>query len=267
MKRISELIALKGRTAVITGGAGHIGSAMADALAELGANIVVVDRLFEPCSLVCEKITKNYCVDTLPIAVDLAEEDKIKQIPGKIREKFGCLNILVNCAAFGGASELPGWVVPFEEQSTDTWKKALNVNLTAAFVLTQICAPLLRQSGNASIINISSIYGIQGPDMRLYEGTEMGNPAAYAASKGGLLQLTRWLATVLAPNIRVNAIIPGGVRRQQPKIFQERYIGRTPLKRMAVEEDFKGAVVYLASDMSSYVTGQSIIVDGGFCAW
>ena len=95
----------------------------------------------------------------------------------------------------------------------------------------------------------------------------MGNPAAYAAGKGGLLQLTRWLATVLAPDIRVNAISPGGVWRNQPEAFLKRYIERTPLKRMAAEEDIKGAVVYLASDMSSYVTGQNLMVDGGFTVW
>ena len=100
--------------------------------------------------------------------------------------------------------------------------------------------------------------------MRLYNGTDMGNPAAYAASKGGLLQLTRWLATVLAPDIRVNAITPGGVWRNQHEVFHKRYIERTPLKRMAGEEDLKGAVVYLASDLSSYVTGQNIIIDGGY---
>jgi NAD(P)-dependent dehydrogenase (short-subunit alcohol dehydrogenase family) len=103
--------------------------------------------------------------------------------------------------------------------------------------------------------------------MALYEATEMGNPAAYAASKGGLIQLTRWLATVLAPDIRVNTLTPGGIARNQPEIFTERYIRRTPLQRMAVEEDFKGAALYLASDLSSYVTGQNLIVDGGWTVW
>ena len=95
----------------------------------------------------------------------------------------------------------------------------------------------------------------------------MNNPAAYGAAKGGLLQLTRWLSTVLAPDIRVNAITPGGVLRGQPEVFQERYTSRTPLRRMAIEEDFKGAVAYLASDLSAYVTGQNLIVDGGWSVW
>jgi NAD(P)-dependent dehydrogenase (short-subunit alcohol dehydrogenase family) len=106
-----------------------------------------------------------------------------------------------------------------------------------------------------------------GPDVGLYDGTQMGNPAAYAASKGGLLQLTRWLATVLAPGVRVNAISPGGVWRGQPEEFHQRYVARTPLRRMAREEDLKGAVAYLASDLSTYVTGHNLVVDGGWTVW
>jgi len=267
VKKISELMSLKGRVAVITGGAGHIGSAMAEALAELGANIVILDISLESCLSVCERISKKYAIETLPLAVNLAQEEHIRTVPDEVVNKFGRLDILVNCAAFVGTSNLQGWITPFEEQSEDTWKRALDVNLTAPFVLTQACTSALKNSGNGSGINVASIYGLVGPDMRLYEGTGMGNPAAYAASKGGLLQLTRWLATVLAPDVRVNAITPGGVSRDQPEAFQKRYIERTPLKRMAIEDDFKGAVAYLASDLSLYVTGQNIIIDGGYTVW
>ena len=260
-------MSLKGRVALIIGGAGHIGAAMAEALAELGANIVILDISLESCLSVCEYISKEYGVETLPLAFDLAQEEHIRTVPEEVVNKFGCLDILVNCAAFVGNPKLQGWITPFEEQSVDTWKRAIDINLTAPFLLTQACIPALKESGHGSVINIASIYGLVGPDMRFYEGTEMGNPAAYAASKGGLLQLTRWLATVLAPNVRINAITPGGVVRGQPEVFQRKYIERTPLKRMAIEEDFKGAIAYLASDLSSYVTGQNIIVDGGWTAW
>ena len=267
MKRLSELMSLKGRVAVITGGARHIGSAMAEALAELGANIVILDISLESCLSVCERISKEYAVETLPLAVDLAQEEHIRMVPDEVAHKFGRLDILLNCAAFVGTSKLQGWTTPFEEQSADTWKQALDVNLTAPFILTQACTSALRKSSSGSVINIASTYGLVGPDMRLYDGTEMGNPAAYAASKRGLLQLTRWLATVLAPNIRVNAISPGGIWRNQPEAFHNRYVERTPLRRMATEEDVKGAVAYLASDLSAYVTGQNIIVDGGWTVW
>jgi NAD(P)-dependent dehydrogenase (short-subunit alcohol dehydrogenase family) len=166
-----------------------------------------------------------------------------------------------------GTSGLKGWNTPFKDQQSDTWRLALDVNLTAPFVLTQACADALAKSGHGSVINVASIYGMVGPDMGLYEGTEIGNAAAYGASKGGLLQLTRWLSTVLAPQVRVNAITPGGLWRNQPESFHHRYVARTPLKRMGSEEDFKGAVAYLASDLSSYVTGQNLVVDGGWTVW
>lgn len=267
MRRIGDLMSLKGRVAVITGGTGHIGSAMGEALAELGANIVILDISLESCLLVCERISKEYAVETLPLAVNLAQEKHIRTVPDEVVNKFGRLDILVNCAAFVGSSKLEGWITPFQDQCVDTWRQAMEVNLTAPFLLDQICTPLLKRSGHGSIIHIGSIYGLLGPDMRLYKGTGMGNPAAYAASKGGLIQLTRWLATVLAPEIRVNAISPGGVWRNQPESFYNEYIDRTPLKRMASEEDLKGAAIYLASDLSQYVTGQNIVVDGGWTVW
>ena len=177
------------------------------------------------------------------------------------------LAILINNAAFVGTSTLEGWAVPFEGQSIETWQRAMEVNLTAPFHLCQMLAPALRRSEAGSIINIGSIYGQYGPNWALYEGTSMSNPAAYGASKGGLLQLTRWLATTLAPDIRVNAVSPGGIFRNQPASFVARYEAATPLGRMARETDMVGAVAYLASDLSCYVTGQNISVDGGWGAW
>jgi NAD(P)-dependent dehydrogenase (short-subunit alcohol dehydrogenase family) len=175
--------------------------------------------------------------------------------------------VLINNAAFTGTAGLEGWVVPFEEQSVSTWRRALEVNLTAAFDLVKGLAPILARSEGGSVINIASIYGAYGPDHRLYADTPMGNPAAYAASKGGLIQLTRWLATTLAPRVRVNSISPGGIRRGQPAAFIERYEQRTPLGRMAVEDDFRGAIAFLATDLSRYVTGQDLAVDGGWGVW
>ena len=177
------------------------------------------------------------------------------------------LNILINNAAFVGTSELQGWHVPFEKQTVDTWRRAMEVNLTAAFDLCQGLAPMLKIAKGANIINITSIYGEYGPDWSLYKNTSMSNPAAYAASKGGLIQFTRWLATTLAPHVRVNAISPGGISRNQPANFVQRYEARTPLGRMATEDDFRGVVAHLSSDLSKYVTGQNLAVDGGWGVW
>jgi len=264
---IYELISMKDRVSLITGGAGHLGRAMASALAEIGSSVVIVDLDLEMCQVVADELTETFNVPTLPIGVDLTNEDALRTIVNQVDKQFGRLDVLVNNAAYVGTSALKGWAVPFEEQTSESWRKAFDINLTAVFNLTQAFEPLLKDSMKGSIINIASIYGIVGPDLRLYAGTGMGNPAAYAASKGGLIQFTRWCATALAPNIRVNAITPGGISRNQAKDFVERYVSRTPLGRMASENDFLGAVAYLASDLSAYVTGHNLVVDGGWSVW
>jgi len=258
---------LTGRVALITGGAGHVGAETAVTLAELGADIAIVDADEQGCVNLAEEVATGYGVHTLPLIVELSDDDQINEAVAETADTLGRIDIVINAAAFVGTTELEGWAVPFEKQSAETWRKAIDVNLTSAFVLSQAAAPHLRASGHGSMINIASIYGVVGPDMRLYDGLDMGNPAAYGASKGGLLQLTRWLSTALAPDIRVNAITPGGITRGQNPSFVDKYNDRVPLQRMATEEDMKGAIAYLASDLSAYVTGQNIMVDGGWTAW
>ncbi len=263
---IQDQMNLTGRVALITGGAGHVGRVAAETLAELGAHIIILDHDQNAAVTVARSIQEKYAVQSAPIVLDLEEDDFVSKVMPVIQKKFGRLDILINNAAFTGVSGLKGWAVDFKEQRVDTWRRALEVNLTAPFALIQSCVDLLKETQGV-VINIGSIYGVLGPDMNLYEGTRMGNPAAYAASKGGLLQLTHWLATVLAPDIRVNMISPGGIFRNQPENFCQRYIQKTPLKRMATEEDLRGAIVYFATDLSLYVTGQNLLVDGGWTAW
>lgn len=267
MRTIAQMMSLSGRVAAITGGAGHIGRAMADALAEQGSAIVLIDRHRDTLDAAVETLRQRWGVATEGLLIDLESETERASVAGQIAQRFGRVDVLVNNAGFVGDSKLQGWVAPFEEQSIETWRRALEVNVTAAFHLSQGLAPLLRAHGTGSIVNVASIYGVVGPDHGLYAGTPMGNPAAYAVSKGGMVQMTRWLATTLAPHVRVNCISPGGVARNQPALFAERYIQRTPLGRMGTEEDFKGAVLYFASDLSAWVTGENLMVDGGWTAW
>lgn len=264
---LRDLLSLAGRAALVTGGAGHVGRAAAAALAELGANVALADRDADALADAAREVSTRHSARIVTTECDLADEAVTKELPERVAAELGRLDVLVNCAAFVGTTDLDGWAVPFAEQSADTWRRALEVNLTSVFVLVQAAAPRLAASGHGSVINIASIYGMVGPDMRLYAGTEMGSPSAYGASKGGLLQLTRWLATVLAPEVRVNAVTPGGIARGQPAEFIARYVERTPLARMGSEEDVKGAVAYLAGDASAYVTGQNLVVDGGWTAW
>jgi NAD(P)-dependent dehydrogenase (short-subunit alcohol dehydrogenase family) len=240
---------------------------MATTLAELGADLLLLDRPGADFEGLERELRERWQITIVSLACNLeAEHDRLAMIAA-VKADRGGVNILINNAAFVGTSNLQGWVEPFELQTLDTWRRAMEVNITAAFHLCQAFTPELSTSEGGNIINVTSIYGELGPDWQLYEGTAMGNPAAYAASKGGLAQLTRWLATTIAPRVRVNAISPGGVFRNQPKEFVERYVRRTPLARMATEEDFRGALTFLASDLSSYVTGQILHVDGGWGAW
>lgn len=264
---LADLMSLRGRTAVVTGGAGHIGRVVADGLAEIGADVAVVDLDPGAASSVADGLSERRGVDAIGLAVDLSDEASTRSIADAVLHRTGRIDVLVHVAALVSAEPLPNWTTPFAEQGTETWRRALEVNLTSVFVLTQACVPALAASGHGSVVTVGSTYGLVGPDWRIYAGTEMGNAAGYAASKGGVIQLTRWLATTLAPNIRVNCLTPGGIERGQPTSFVEAYAERTPLRRMATEEDYKGAVAYLASDLSRYVTGHNLIVDGGWTAW
>jgi NAD(P)-dependent dehydrogenase (short-subunit alcohol dehydrogenase family) len=268
MRSVSQLIQLHGRKAIVTGGAGHIGLAIDETLLELGASVLIVDSDETACDKRVSELSHHYRGRTAAVVCDLADEAATRSAVRDGTARLGGLDILVHCAAYVGTTQAPGWAVPFDKQTVQAWDAGLKVNLTSAFAMAQEARPALAASGHASIVFISSIYGLVGPDMRLYENTSMANPAAYGVSKAGLLQLVRYLATTFAPQIRVNAITPGGVsRRKQPQSFVDRYVGRTPLGRMATEEDFKGAIAYLASDLSNYVTGQNLVVDGGWTAW
>ncbi|OGQ05488.1 MAG: short-chain dehydrogenase [Deltaproteobacteria bacterium RIFCSPLOWO2_12_FULL_44_12] len=245
MKKIKELIDLKGRKALVTGGVGHIGHVCCEVIQELGGEVKILD--LPECDLRGEEATRNFVRQTV-VAMN-------------------GLDIFIHSAAYVGTTKLAGWAAPFENQTVSAWEEAQRVNVTSAFVIVQEAKKVLEASGYGSVILLDSIYGVVGPDMRLYEGTEMHNPVGGCVSKGALLQLMRYLATFLAPKVRVNAISPGGIWRNQPESFQERYVARTPLKRMGREEDVKGAIAYLASDLSRYVTGHNLLVDGGWTIW
>jgi NAD(P)-dependent dehydrogenase (short-subunit alcohol dehydrogenase family) len=263
---IKNYLDLAGRNALITGAAGNLGLVFSSGLAELGANLILIDTPNALMKLQIGDMQRDYGVKVFAVACDLEDQLSRNQV---IRDLLAGppIDILINNAAFVGTSNLDGWISDFKDQSVDTWRRAIEVNLTAPFDLIKGLTPKLMESVSPSVINIGSTYASYGPDYSLYEGTSMGNPAAYAASKGGLVQLTRWLATTLSPHIRVNAISPGGIFRNQPVSFVEKYSQRTPLKRMATESDIVGAVIFLASDLSKYVTGQNLAIDGGWGVW
>jgi NAD(P)-dependent dehydrogenase (short-subunit alcohol dehydrogenase family) len=267
MNSIHNMINMSGHRALITGATGHIGRIIADTLAELGCDLVLVDLPNSNFQSLEDQISTTKNIQVSCFECDLESESNRIHLIESIRSDALGLSCLINNAAFVGSSNLTGWSVDFENQSIETWRRALEVNLIAPFHLAQGFSYDLRKSTFGNIINISSIYGLFAPDWRLYDDTDMSNPAAYSSSKAGLLQLTRWLSTTLAPSIRVNSISPGGLYRDQPKQFVDRYVERTPLGRMATEDDFRGAIAFLASPLSNYVTGHNLVVDGGWGIW
>ncbi len=253
---------LAGKTVLITGACGHIGRELCSMYASLGCNLIAIDIKKERSEffLNFKHITCDY------FYCDLGNAESRNDLINMLL-KYSSIDVLINNAAYIGSSNLSGWSAKFQNQSLETWDLAMNVNLTSAFHLSQAISHLLSNNINGKIINVASIYGFLGPNWSLYEATDMANPAAYATSKGGLIQLKRWLSTTLAPNINVNAISPGGIYRNQPEEFVARYIEKTPLGRMASVEDLLGTFLFLSSDMSNYITGQNIIVDGGWSTW
>jgi len=267
VRTLSDLMDLTGRAALVTGGAGHIGLATCEALLELGADVALLDIDEDACHNRAQAIEEASSGKVMAVACDLTDEADTRKAVRDVAHRLDRLDILVHCAAYVGTTEVAGWAVPFQQQTVDAWDNALRVNLTAAFIMVQEAQTMLARDGVGSVILFGSTYGMVGPDFSLYEGTTMANPAGYGASKGGIINLTRHLATALAPAIRVNSISPGGVARGQNQVFQERYLSKTPMGRMAAEEDLKGAIAYLASDLSAYVTGHNLVVDGGWTAW
>ena len=262
-----ELFSLADKRILVTGASGHLGSALVKWMVGDGAYVYLLDRDLGQLRVVANGL-KGADLDQVTLfSVDLEErharEDFGKQLEGIAPHLDG----IVHNAAFVGTSAGKGWSTSFEQQTLEPWARSLEVNLTAPFHLTQLLMPLLKKAPSPSIVSIGSIYGILGPDWGLYEGLEMGNPAGYAASKGGMIQLTRWLATTLAPHIRANSVSPGGIERLQPREFVDAYVAKTPHRRMAREGDIIGTIAFLLGDASAYITGQNIAVDGGFSAW
>lgn len=252
-----KLFSCEGKNILVFGGKGLIGSEIVKAFHDFKAVVVVADKAIDD-------IKEEIISDIFYVKTDITSESSVKETFADIIDKFGHLDVMVNCAY----PRTFDWGLRFEEILFESWKKNVDDQLGGCFLTCQLAAEQMKKQKSGSIINCASTYGVVAPDFSIYEETEMTMPAAYAAIKGGVITFTKYLATYYAKfNVRVNSVSPGGVFNNQPKKFVENYSKKTPLGRMAKPSELAGIVIFLASDASTYVTGQNILVDGGWTAW
>jgi NAD(P)-dependent dehydrogenase (short-subunit alcohol dehydrogenase family) len=263
---------LTGKVALVTGAAGVLGRHFCGALADHGAAVAVADRDGQGATRLAAELTTNFGVRALAIETDVADPGAVRKMAECAERALGPIDILLNNAASKGR-DLERFFASNADYDLADWRAIMSVNLDGMFLVAREIGERMAARGRGSIIQTASIYGVVGPDQSIYEGSEylgrpINTPAVYSASKAGVVGLTRYLATYWGgKGVRVNTVTPGGVASGQNEEFTRRYSARVPMGRMAQPAELTGAMVFLASDASSYVTGQNLIVDGGLTAW
>jgi NAD(P)-dependent dehydrogenase (short-subunit alcohol dehydrogenase family) len=258
-----DTLSLDGKRILLVGATGVLGRGYAAAFVRRGARLAIADRAGSDVLAYARELGAT------GVEIDVAQEDSVKAGVATALEALGGFDGVVNNAAITGEAlaRAGDAFAPFEEYSLALWQKTLDVNLTGTFLVAREAGKHLRERGG-SLVNVASIYGIVGPDHRIYEDQPFKSFAAYSASKAGVLGLTRWLATWWGPHkVRVNCVTPGGVFNGHDERFVAAYANRTPMGRMAERSELEGIMIYLLSDASSYCTGQNFVIDGGFSAW
>jgi len=268
-KSYESLFNLQGKVAVVTGAAGLLGQHFCMGLAESHADVAIVDLDFDKASKVACSIAKRHGTKVIGYGCDVSDPESVQRMVADVVEEFGEINILHNNAA-SKSSNLDEFFASFEDYSLSQWRQVMSVNIDGMFLVAQaVGKQMVKQNKGGSIIQTASIYGVMAPDNSIYEGSfyldhKINTPAVYTASKAAVIGLTKHLASYWAEKgIRVNTLTPGGTESGQNDEFKRRYSQRVPMGRMANATEMVGALLYLASDASSYVTGQNIIVDGG----
>ena len=268
-----DLFDLSGKVAVVTGGLGILGRGFCRGLSEYGANVAVIDLDADGCAAFAQELSSEAGAPAIGVGCDVSKPESVKAMVAEVVDRLGGIHVLHNNAASKSA-DLSAFFASFEDYSLEEWRRIMSVNIDGMFLVAQaVGGQMVRQGTGGSIIQTASIYGLVASDSRIYEGSfylgrQISNPAVYSTSKAAVVGLSRQLAAYWADQgIRVNTLVPAGVESGQNDTFKARYSARVPLGRMAQADELVGAVLYLASDASSYVTGQCLIVDGGLSAW
>lgn len=257
---LENLFDLSGKTALVTGGAGYLGSSISETLAELGANVIIASRDLAKCEIKVNELKATFPnVEIKAIQLDLMDKESIRNLVSQLDN----IDILVNNAWSGNKNS-------FDSISDSDWEYDIDMSLNSVFRLVKATIPKLIESKGV-ILNITSMYGHVAPDYRLYNDEKYTNPPSYGAAKAGVIQFTKYLSSFLAPHeIRANCLSPGPFphpETQKDKEFMSRLSGKNPLNRIGQPHELKGAIALLCTDASSYMTGQNICVDGGWAAW
>lgn len=270
MNSFSELFNLKNKTVVLTGSAGRLGTRFAHVLSNAGANVILVDIDGSKNKKLENELVSQYKTNPRSFCVDISNQKEMIQLIKKISSSYDRIDVLINNAHFIPRTH-PKLDAPFEEYPLDLWDKTISINLRGLFLCCQEIGKVMLAQKKGIIINVSSVYGIIGADQRIYGKSRLNSPSFYAATKGAMVNLTRYLAAYWqGKNIRVNTLTLGGVFDEglhHDKTFVKNYSKKTILGRMANKEDYDGPLLFLASDASSYMTGSNLIIDGGWTTW
>ena len=263
-----ELFDLTGRVVLLTGASGQLGPEYADGLSEAGAHVVLTDieERLPRCQELAKTLEATYRTKPLAVTMDLFHKSSIETAVDQVISAHGRIDVLINNAAYNPLSK--DSQAPFEAYRLDVWERVVTVNLTGVFLTCQAVGKQMLRQGGGVIVNVGSVYGMVGADQRIYGASGLNSSVAYAATKAGVINLTRYLASYWqGKHIRVNSLSPGGVFNRQSDEFLENYSARTMLGRMASPSELRGAMLYLCSDASDFMTGANLVVDAGWTAW